>query len=243
MKKPKLSIVLPCYNELRNIPLNLKRIADVIDGTPIELILVNNGSTDDSEKVLNRELKNPKYRFARSIHIKKNRGYGYGILTGLKSASGEYISYSHADLQTDPRDIIRGFNNLLKFKNPKKVLMKGKRLKREPVDWFFAASFQLIADILFLKRFNDINGQPKIFHRDFLSLLANPPSDANFDIYLQYIALKNNMKVESIPVILAKRLHGHSSWNFNFYSRLKLTKIYFIYLIKLRIFGNNILKI
>lgn len=240
MKKPKLSIVLPCYNESKNIPLILNRVAEVKEDIPIELVLVNNGSKDNSEEVIEKELKKPKNKFARYIQIKKNKGYGYGIITGLKAASGEFLAYSHADLQTDSKDIITGFKNLLKFQNPKNILMKGKRLKREPVDWFFAAGFQLIADILFLKRFNDINGQPKIFHRDFLSLLANPPSDANFDLYLQYIALTNNMKVKSLPVILAKRVHGHSSWNFNFYSRLKLTKAYFIYLIKLRVFGNKI---
>ena len=234
----KLSIVLPCYNESKNIPLILKRVEEVKDDIPIELILVNNGSEDDSEEVLKKEFKKPKNKFARCIHIKKNIGYGHGILTGLKAASGEFLSYSHADLQTDPKDIIDGFKRLLKFRNPRKVLMKGRRMKREPIDLFFATGFQVVTNVLFLKRFDDINGQPRIFHRDFLPLLTNPPIDCNFDVYVQYIALKNNMMVRSIPVVFSKRIHGHSYWNFNFYSRLKITKDFFIYLIKLRIFGH-----
>ncbi len=62
-KQMKLSIVVPCYNEEENIPLILERFQEVIEREDIEVILVNNGSTDNSAQVLEQLL--PKYSFAK----------------------------------------------------------------------------------------------------------------------------------------------------------------------------------
>ena len=78
----KLSIVVPCYNEEQNIPLILERFGEVITREDIEVILVDNGSTDDSALVLAELL--PKYPFAKTSRVEVNQGYGYGILHGLK---------------------------------------------------------------------------------------------------------------------------------------------------------------
>ena len=48
----KLSIVIPCYNEEKNIPFLLKKFSEIISNEDLEVILVNNGSTDNSQKVL-----------------------------------------------------------------------------------------------------------------------------------------------------------------------------------------------
>lgn len=101
----KLSIVVPCYNEEQNIPLILNRFGEIIEREDIEIILVDNGSTDDSAIVLAELL--PKYPFARTIRVEVNQGYGYGILQGLKKCRGEYIGWTHADMQTDPADILK----------------------------------------------------------------------------------------------------------------------------------------
>ena len=93
----KLSIVIPCYNEGKNIPLILSRFDEVINRKDIEALLVNNGSTDNSEEVLDELL--PKYPFARVVNVQENKGYGYGILTGLREASGTFIGWTHADMQ------------------------------------------------------------------------------------------------------------------------------------------------
>ena len=57
----KLSIVVPCYNEEENIPLLLKRFDDVAKGEDMEVILVDNGSTDGSAQMFANLL--PDYPF------------------------------------------------------------------------------------------------------------------------------------------------------------------------------------
>ena len=55
----KMSIIIPCYNEEENIPIILDKFDNILTNEDIEIILVNNGSTDSSEEVLRRLL--PKY--------------------------------------------------------------------------------------------------------------------------------------------------------------------------------------
>lgn len=81
----KLSIVIPCYNEEKNIPLIFEACAKAISRTDIEIVLVNNGSTDGSEKIINDNI--GKYGFLKVVKVSVNQGYGFGIISGLKEAS------------------------------------------------------------------------------------------------------------------------------------------------------------
>ena len=100
----KLSIIIPCYNESKNIPLILEKFESVIKRDDVEVILVNNGSTDNSQMVLDELL--PKYPFSKVVKVEVNQGYGFGITSGLCEAKGEFIGYTHADMQTDPADAL-----------------------------------------------------------------------------------------------------------------------------------------
>lgn len=92
----KMSIVIPCYNEEENIPIILDKFDNILTNEDIEIILVNNGSTDNSDEVLKRLL--PKYLFARTVLVPINKGYGYGIFQGLKEAKGDFLGWMHADM-------------------------------------------------------------------------------------------------------------------------------------------------
>ena len=65
----KLSIIVPCYNEAENIPLILKKFAGIIKRNDIEVLLVNNGSKDNSQEVLDALV--PKYFFCKSYKSKR----------------------------------------------------------------------------------------------------------------------------------------------------------------------------
>ena len=99
MSKAKFGIVIPCFNEAGNL-LNLIQDCDFVtqEGT-IEFVLVNNGSTDDSEEFL-AQVGNPKIRI---VNLKQNVGYGGGIVAGLKTLETDLCGWMHADRQTDLR--------------------------------------------------------------------------------------------------------------------------------------------
>lgn len=236
----KLSVVLPCYNESKSIPVILKRFSEVIGNRPVELILVNNGSFDNTAEVLKKELKNPKYKFARSVLVKKNQGYGYGIIFGLNHCNGDILSYTHGDQQCDPNDVMRAYDELMKYPDWKNILMKGKRRKRVLRELIITKGLQIISFLILWKNFNDINGQPKVFHKSFLEKITESPEDFKFDLHLQYAALKNGMKVMSIPVDWGERKHGKSNWAYSIFSRARTYLGFIGYMFKLRF--NDILK-
>ena len=103
----KYSIVIPCFNEEGTIQLILDRTKNLFIDNNIELILVNNGSTDNSKDILSELIIN--YPHAKYINLEKNLGYGGGILQGLSHCKGEIIGWTHADLQTDPLDCVTAF--------------------------------------------------------------------------------------------------------------------------------------
>ena len=73
------------------------------------------------------------------VHVLENKGYGNGIKQGLKIAEGKFIGYTHADLQTDPKDVIKAFD-IIKLNNcNENIFIKGNRKGRPFFDQFFTA--------------------------------------------------------------------------------------------------------
>lgn len=216
----KLSVVVPCYNEEKNIPLILERFGQLIKRDDIEVILVNNGSTDGSAKVLEELL--PKYPFAKTTLVTVNQGYGYGILQGLKECSGEYIGWTHADMQTDPKDILKALHIIEKVKMP--VYVKGNRKGRPFFDTFFTMGMSLFETCYLHKPLYDINAQPNLFPKTFYENWKNPPYDFSLDLYALYMARVKGLKVIRFPVLFPERIHGESKWNTGLCAKWKFIK-------------------
>ncbi|MDC6350603.1 glycosyltransferase family 2 protein [Zeaxanthinibacter sp. PT1] len=217
----KLSIVIPCYNESANIPLLLDAFSKVIDRKDIEVLMVNNGSTDNSEAVLKTVL--PNFSFARMVHVTQNKGYGFGILSGLEAAKGTYIGWTHADMQTDPGDVIRALN-IIEEQEEENIYVKGKRKGRPIFDQFFTTGMSFFETVYLGERLYDINAQPNIFHRSFYESWEQPPHDFSLDLYALYLARKKKIKLIRFDVVFPERIHGSSSWNTGLSAKKKFIK-------------------
>lgn len=216
----KLSIVVPCYNEEENIPLILERFNDVIKEEDMEVILADNGSTDGSAGVLSELL--PRYPFARTVKVPVNQGYGYGILKGLDECRGEYIGWTHADMQTDPADVIKALDLIEKEKGL--VFVKGNRKGRPLFDVFFTLGMSVFETCYLREKLYDINAQPNIFPKVFYQGWENPPHDFSLDLYALYMAKKKGLKVVRFAVDFPERVHGMSKWNTGFAAKWKFIK-------------------
>lgn len=218
----KLSIVVPCYDEAENIPLILKRFSEVIVREDIEVILVDNGSTDGSPEVLSRLL--PDYTFARTIRVDVNQGYGYGIVQGLKACEGEFIGWTHADMQTDPADLIKALDIIENNNNDKNLLVKGNRKGRPAFDQFFTIGMSIFETLYMGVRLYDVNAQPNVFSKEFFKIWKNPPKDFALDLYVLYMAQKAKLEVKRFDVIFPGRIHGESHWNKGLASKWRFIK-------------------
>ena len=219
----KLSIVVPCYNEEKNIPLILEKFNEAIGRADVEVLLVDNGSTDNSKDIMNQLVS--KFSFARVVSVEKNQGYGFGITSGLNEAKGEFIGYTHADMQTDPADVLKALEIIENQENPTNCYVKGDRKRRPLFDQFFTMGMSAFETIYLGTKLWDINAQPNIFHRSFFEEIKNScPKDFSLDLYFLYMAQKNELEVIRFDVVFPERMHGTSSWNDGFASKWKFIK-------------------
>ncbi|MDR0898665.1 MAG: glycosyltransferase family 2 protein [Oscillospiraceae bacterium] len=103
--KPVFSVVIPCYNEQEVLSATWERLHGVMEGMgePYELIFINDGSRDNTTKML-RELA-AEHPLVRALHFARNFGQQYAVTAGLDAARGDAVVIIDADLQ-DPPEVI-----------------------------------------------------------------------------------------------------------------------------------------
>ena len=209
------SLVIPCYNEGKNLPILINKYKKFLINPRNELVLVNNGSVDDTEKFFKKLTKIKNIKICR---VKKNIGFGYGLKKGLLASSGKILIYSHADLEVDPNDIIKSIKLFEKNRYNKKIFIKGNRIKLIKNNWtyidiFFSYGYTVLNLILFRKNIYDIHGMPVVFSKKLLKNLNYFPNEFSIDLALYVHALKNHYKVIRFPVNFNKnkRKYGEGS--------------------------------
>lgn len=218
----KYSIILPCYNESESLNDLVKIIEKFPKKYKCEFILVENGSTDDSRKFFDT-CKSFDDKYIRKVYVKKNQGYGYGIIQGLKEARGEYVGWLHSDLQYNPMDLT-AFFDYINDHQKENILLKGKSKNRKIVEYIFTFGMGIYDSILFGEKMSNVMAMPVIFNKDLLSYIDKFPYDYTIDIFIYGLALKKNYNVKHLPIYLKNREKGVSSWNTGFMSRIKQSK-------------------
>ena len=214
-----VSLVIPCFNESRGLQaLHNRCLETVAKNKNLEILLVDNGSIDDSADVF-AELANKTNERIKFVRVELNQGYGFGILEGLRQASGNYIGWTHADLQTDPMDVFQAIAIIAKAK--KDVFIKGRRFGRPITDVIFTVGMSIYETLLLKTPLWDINAQPNLFPKSFFHDWQNPPKDFSLDLFAYYMAKKKGLRISRYPVRFGKRQFGVSSWNVDWKSKRK----------------------
>jgi dolichol-phosphate mannosyltransferase len=105
--QPYLSLVIPAYNERENVSLLLERVGAALEqtGRAFEVVIVDDGSTDDTPRLLAEAM--GRYPWLRVLRMVKNKGQSAAFDAGFKAARGQVIATIDADLQNDPEEIPR----------------------------------------------------------------------------------------------------------------------------------------
>jgi glycosyltransferase involved in cell wall biosynthesis len=105
---PLLSVIVPVYNEAKTI----RQIIDKINSVKIdkEIIVVDNGSTDGTQSILQDVFRNKELFNMRVIYHSFNKGKGASVREGIQEATGDIVIIQDADLEYDPKE----YHNLIK---------------------------------------------------------------------------------------------------------------------------------
>lgn len=110
MAQELISIVVPVYREEENIPLLVDEVAQALGDTSYELILIDDGSDDETFARIEQACANDDR--VMGIQLRRNFGQTAAMSAGFEAVRGEYVVYMDGDLQTDPADIPKLLNRL-----------------------------------------------------------------------------------------------------------------------------------
>lgn len=221
-----LSIIIPIYNEESIIKNNVNATLKELYKNKIkfELILVENGSKDNTYKIL----KNIKDKNIKIVKLKKNQTFGGGVIEGLLASKGDHVCITCADNQVIPSELVRLYkitkNNNINFCKGDRGLKYKKLFRR-----FASRMYKLIVKSLFMLKEKDINGYPIIMKRSVYEEINPKLRNWIIQVELLYKAKKKNYKVVEIPVSHSDRVTTKSHVDF------KVVWSMFIDLLKFRL--------
>jgi glycosyltransferase involved in cell wall biosynthesis len=108
---PELSLVIPVYNGSRTIGPLVERITKIFGSTSFEIVLVNDGSKDNSEQVC-AGLAEKFAQHVAFVHLSRNFGEHSAVLAGFKQSRGLYIAVLDDDGQNPPEEVVRMLDEL-----------------------------------------------------------------------------------------------------------------------------------
>ncbi len=201
-----LSIIIPAYNEEKRIKPTLNEYLNFYKKNT-EFIVVNDGSTDNTEKIVKRFQK--KYKNLKLIN-QKNQGKGAAVINGMKYIlknlpNCNLIAFIDADNSIIPKE----FNKLLKYTKNYDVIIASRHCKGAKIDKkeillekITGRGFNLLVKLILGLKIDDTQCGAKIFKKQVLNKILKKikPDKWSFDISLLYHAKKNNFKIKEVPI-------------------------------------------
>jgi len=208
--QPFLSIIVPVYNESNRIK-NLYIIDKYLRQQKFssELILINDGSTDDTLVKINRTLLKSNIQI---ISYNNNRGKGYAIKVGMLAAKGSFCLFTDIDLSTP----IDEFNKFLPYINEHDVLIASRRAegaqlleRQSKVREMLGKGFTCLSQIILRLNVSDFTCGFKCFSRRAARLIFERLTIDRwgFDSEILYIAHKQRFYIKEIPIIWQNNPH------------------------------------
>ncbi len=165
--KESLSVFFPAYNDAPSLPGLIERTFEVLEnyGGDYEVIVINDGSRDNTAEVLERLLSKYAPRL-RVITHPENRGYGRALRSGFATATKDRVFYTDGDGQYDVRELTK----LLSKMEPDVGLVNGYKLERND-PWhrvWIGKAYNAFARFIFRVKIRDIDCDFRLIRRPLL---------------------------------------------------------------------------
>ncbi|MCK9254750.1 MAG: glycosyltransferase family 2 protein [Bacteroidales bacterium] len=207
--KSNLSIVIPIYNEEKNLGITIPEIIDFCKTNNYKLILVNDGSKDNSKTILKNyeNLENIKI-----YHHKLNKGYGAAIKTGISVCDTKYIITIDADGQHYLEDVEKLYLKILET-DADMIIGSRKGSKSSSLSRGIGKTIiRTVAKMLMKVPVYDINSGMKIYNTELAkNYLSLTPNTMSYSDIIALIFINNQHLVIEEPIKIKERLAGKST--------------------------------
>ena len=203
----KLSVIIPVYNEAQRLPQSLDKIILFFRAKeiPFEVVVVNDGSTDDSNAIIHQYM--AKHKEIVLVDYGVNRGKGYAVGRGVAEGRGEFMLFSDADLSTP----IEEFEKLMGFiRSGYDIVIGSRRIRgadikvRQPLHRrILGRGFGFLTEIVFLGGIKDSQCGFKLFKSSVAKKAfgIRRVDGFSFDVEVLYIARKKlHARIREVPV-------------------------------------------
>ena len=203
-----LSIIIPCYNEGEKLLANISKIKNFIFTSfkhiDFEIIIVNDGSKDNSEDILTQYCKDD--CCCKLISYDINKGKGFAVKQGIESSTKDIVVFMDADLSTDLSSLVDVYSNIDLYdivigsrRHPQSILVKPQRKTRR----FFGKVCSIITNIFTSFNISDTQCGFKAIKVDVARDIVQKQTINGFafDVELLYIGYLNGYSIKEIPVI------------------------------------------
>ena len=214
---PKVSIVIPLWNEAENIDALVAMLASsrIVSEGQGEAVLVDNGSRDATGALLREHA--ARHSWILPIYLSENLNYGGGLLEGAARSRGHIVCFMPGDLQYLAPDLDGVVDRAVALQDAgRKALVKGNRIRRLDSGSmrFVSCVYTRIANLVLGLGVEDVNGLPKAFDRSLLAYLPTQRMKTFvLDAQLIYVARRAGWDVEEVDVTFHARRAGVSSWS------------------------------
>ncbi len=203
----KLSVIIPVFNAQNSIADLIEQLHLDLNGIDFEVILVNDGSDDNSEAIcddISQKKKNIKF-----ISLRKNFGEHNAVLCGLNFSEGRYAVIIDDDFQNPPSEILKLLNEIEKGYDVaySKFHSKKHHVVRNLFSWLANA----VANLLINKPKDLYLSSFKIMHRDIVAEIIKYKGPFP---YIDGLILRTTNNIGSVFVDHSKRREGKSNYTF-----------------------------
>lgn len=193
-----LSVIIPVFNEENTVDTVLSRVFEQkISGWKKEIIVVDDGSTDGTQKILEKWKKN-----CLVVLKKKNEGKGSAVTMGMSKAKGDVLLIQDADSEYDPND----YPTLISpFSNPKVMVVYGSRFLGPHLSTQFVYAqgnkfVTLVTNILFNTNITDMETGYKVFRKEVIHGISIQAKRFDFEPEITAKILKKGYQIYEVPI-------------------------------------------
>ena len=198
-----LSVIVPVFNERVTVAEVIRRIRAVDVPVDVEIIVVDDGSSDGTEKVLTALGDST----VRILTHPVNRGKGAAIRTGMARARGDLLLIQDADLEYDPQDWPRLLDPILRGKAQVVYGSRftGERKNMLPLHWIGNRFLSMVTNLLYSSTMSDMETCYKLFDREVLEGITIESDKFDFEPEITAKVLRRGYRIYEVPISYAGR--------------------------------------